>query len=560
MKSLTKIHFGGKSTREGSPIAHLSTPRIIAQDAISLVDTSNLIPQNAFFEKDIEIVLDDDDLTYFVDKSGFLITDQFSNNNQPLYYKHKLQYSIFGEGESGVTDVIIVDEAGNEVDENLWIYDCGAKTIYHRIDIMNEGVQYFIRYPRANDAGTLINRRHSELLNQQPAFREAVDEDMLPDGCLNADADAYLLEELDGQPYYWKLTLPRSGTYYLKYTDNGILKLRVPPTKQSEPWYLEVQNSVVLTTQINLNEFLRYTIAEFDLQTFYPFPPVRLVAERQTNILNTNVVSLGEKNIFLSNKTPIDIKIYNANNTLVKAMTTDPNKVGAAILGVSWEVDTIESIDKATGRISLRRSIKDSERVVASFYHEDDTFTYTGVNLNPLYNSDILNQRVAILAKPAAFPCNSTISHVILTADEIILSASDDNISDWLKEGTKTLDNLKQEWLYLPGESVGNQNNYMLIGLASVSIPYAPEEANITDARRRGGGIVDELISQALSLVPGSSQNWDIKTWDGPAVPAQGAAVLYLPSWIQQVYSEEEIRARASQYSAAGTYLVIKYY
>lgn len=555
MKSLVKFHFGSRVPREGVPIAHVSTETLTAKDAVVVVDTSFVVPQNAFFERDIEIELDEDDLTHYVDKAGFWITDRFSSEDQPLYFKHILKNAIFSD-DSDSADIIIVDESGEQVSDVYWTYDCGRNAIYHRLSTDRS---FFVVYPKADADGNLIERRHRELLSNAPAFRLAVEADVIQ-GCLGADADAFLLEERDGQPYYWRITLPRAGRYYLRYTDAGLLRLKVSPTELGDPWYPEIQNATVLTTHLQLEQFLRYTIAEFDLQTFYPFPPIRLVTNQEAEIVGKDVLNLANDNLVLSIKTPVDLKVYGTDGRLIRAMTTDINKLGKPIQGISWEVDTIESIDEYSGRVSLKTALRAGERVLATYYHKEDSYRYTGVNLNPLYNPDIINQRVLMLCRPATVACNSTLSHVIMTKNEQILSASDEDISSWLAEGSKNLDDLKTDWLYIPGESLENNNNYLMLGIVTAANPQAPEAAEITDARRRGGGIPDDVLAAALKAMPAASQNWDIKHWDGPAEPVQGAILAYLPTWISQVFSEEEIRARASRFIPAGARLVLRYY
>lgn len=558
MKSLVHFHFGSRVPRDGVPVAHIDTQPLSAQQGIVVVDTSFVVPQNAFFEKDIEIKLDADDLTHYVDKAGFWITDQANDDGLPMYFKHKLNFSIFGSDGAETADVLVVDEGGEQVSDSLWKYDCGANAIYHRL-APGDGV-YFVVYPREDADGNLVERRHRELLRQAPAFTKAEAKDVLPNGCLNADSDSYIIDEQDGQPYYWRIRLPRGGTYFLRYTEDGLLKLKLSPTPQGDPWYLEVQNATVLTTQLRLEELLRYTVAEFDLQSFYPFPPIRLVTNQEAAVEGKGVISVGNRELVLSNKTPVDLKVYGTDGRLVRAMTTDQNKVGKPIQGIYWEVDTIESIDEYSGRVSVKTAPKPGERVLATYYHKENTHRYTGINLNPVYNDSIIGERVAVLCRPSPAPCNATLSHVVMTADEVILEASDTDISAWLEEGTKTLDDLKTDWLYIPGESLDNSNNYMMLGIATVANPQSPDAAEVVDTRRRGGGIPDDLIPMALKAMPGAHQNWDIKHWDGPPEPVQGAILVYLPTWISQVFDEAEIRARASKFVPAGARLVFRYY
>lgn len=558
MKSLVRVHFGTSVPREGAPIAYLRSNPITMNSAVSIVDTSNVLPLNSFFEKDIEIKLDGDDLTYYIDKDGFLLTDWFNNDNEPLYYKHTINHNIYSPTGS-TSDIIVVDVDGIQVDTRFWIYDCSSESIYHSLEQNNDSI-YFVQYPRADADGNLINGQHQEMLESAPAFVAANETHIDSNGYLWADADAYILEEQDGQPYLWRLTLPRSGTFRLRYTDEGLLKLKSSDTPQSDPWYVEIQQATLLLSKLSTNDFLKYTIAEFNTQNFYPFVPIKFIADHKATILQRNIISVNRSNLVVSNKTPIDIKVYNAQGNLIRALTTDENKIGAKSFGISWEVDTIQNIDTSSGKILIQKQIEAGEYVLVSFYHKENKYKYTGINLNPVYNQDIVNQKVAVLVRPSATGCNSTLSHVVMSQDEVIVSASDENISTWLGSSNKTLDDLKNDWLYIPGESTDNTNNYLMLGLINVSYKVNPDEIDILDIRRRGGGIIDTLIEQAIKQMPGSYQNWDIKHWDGPPAPIQNTSIVYLPSWILNVFTEDEIRARASKYSAAGCYLIFKYY
>jgi len=449
-----------------------------------------------------------------------------------------------------------VDADGVTQSNVFYLFDCGKKIIYHALD--PEKI-YFVIYPRVDDSNNIIERRHQELLEAQPAFAEMGPADLDTNGCVKADSDGYLIEELDGQPHFWRLTLPRPTDYAIMYTEEGLLKLHIPLLEQHDPWYVEVNHTTLLTKQIQENYLLRYAIAEFDVQDFYPFPPIRMVAEKVGTIVARGVIDVGEKHLIQTTKTPIDVKIFAPDGTLSQAITTDQNKLGTSIGAIYWEVDLIESIDHYNGRISLRRNMQPGEVIKVSFYNTARAYRYTGYNFNPLYNDNATINRVAILVRPDTVGIQTTISHVILDINDNIIETSDPDIQEW-DNGSKTLSDLKTDWLYLPGESVGNQNNYLLLGLVSTSIPLAPEQITIWDARRRGGGIEDRLIQQALRIAPGASQNWDIGFWDGPREPVQGAIVLYLPDYIRTVFTEEEIRSRISKFAPVGSFFVIRYF
>lgn len=561
MTAFNKFYFTTQVPREGCPIASIRVPEFYARDVISIVDTSTLIAQNSFFEKDIEIELDEYNLTYFVDKSGFVITDKFKNS-RPLFYAHELEHPIYSDDPKN-PNIVILDSNGNKVESILWIYDCSKNKLFHNwaFDTSNISDIYFIQYPRADANGNLIDPDHTEFLSSLPAFRSASAEDFTILGKLSPDKNAYILNESDGQPYYWRITLPRSGKYTLRYTNDGLLRLNIPSTEQSEPWYLRIQNAQFITKQLTKGLLLKYQIPEFYMQNFLPFAPIKFIAERESQIIGDHIVYVGENNIKVTNKTPLDVKIYNVQNQLIRAITTDVFKQGKTIGGIAWETNLISAIDKTTGRFSLKRKIRPGEKVLVSFYYEEKFYTYNAVNLNPLYNPEILTQKIGILCKPNNVGCNKTIGHITMIGDTI-KSSSFTEVQDWLNTegGEAEFSEFVDEWLYLPGQSVDNYNNYFLLGFVTVRLPLASKEAKITDARRRGGGIIEDRIKEALLLMPETRSNWDIGYWDGPPAPIQGGIVIYLPNMIKNIFTESEIRARISKYVAAGSNFIVKFY
>lgn len=556
MKSLVNFHFGSKVPRNGVAVAYLQGDPIFSDQAITLIDTSAVLAQNSFFRQDTVIELDDDNLTYFIDKKGFIMTDRFTPSGRALYYKHTLEQPIFDDDEVEA-EVAVIDSDGNQISKEFWLYDCGKKAVFHLLPVTDDKV-YFVIYPRANDNNQVIEPRYRELLESAPALSEAGADDI--DECgLDPDSDGYIVTELDGQPHLFRLQVPRAARYSLRYTEDGLLKLLVPKKSQKDPWYVEIQNSTVLTTHNTQDTFLRYSVAEFDQQAFYPFPPIKLETNLEVSEIAEGVIQLGFRNIVTTNKTPVDILIYDTNGNLMRALSTDKVKNGRQISGIYWETDGIISVDQSQGLVKIYRNIKKGETVRANFFHETKRYTYTGWNFNPAFNDDALDKRVAIVVKPEQTDCFSTVEHVVVSADEIILESSDANITAWI-DGSKTFDDFVSDWLYIPGTSQSNLNNYLMLGVVSTHTPISPDQTLTFDSRVRGGGIIDDLKEQALNLMPGAHNNWDVGNYDGPPVPIHGGVLIYLPERLLQIFTEDQIREMARKYSAAGTYIVIRYY
>ena len=139
MKSLVNYHFGSKVPRSGVGIAYLQSEPILSDEAITLIDTSAIIAQNSFFQQDTIIDLDQNNLNYFVDKRGFLLTDKFNSIGKPLYYRHTLEQAIF-EDDTTQIEIAIVDSNGNQIKNASFVYDCGNKSIYHTLQSTDDKV------------------------------------------------------------------------------------------------------------------------------------------------------------------------------------------------------------------------------------------------------------------------------------------------------------------------------------------------------------------------------------------------------------------------------------
>ena len=555
MKSLIHTHFSTSVPRTGIPIAQIEVDPIFSTDAISVIDLSADIRENSFFQQDTIVTLDENIKTYFVDKDGFMLTDRFSGE-KPLYYKHTLAEPIYSEIDS-TSDISVVRSDGTKIDSSLYTFDCGNNSVYHSLAPENIDV-YFVVYPRADADGNLIDRQYKELLSAGVSFVSAKHIN-IGDCGVDPEADNYLLEELDGQPYKWRITLPRSGKYSLRYTNKGLLNLILNKIPMTEPWYVDVNNTVLFADNLTQDVTLRYAINEFNEQTFLPYPPYKLVSDIHVKTVIGGVLELEYENVLVSNKTPIDLKIRDTNNRVIRAITTDTTRAGLSIGGVYWETDAINSVDSAAGRVQINRPLQKGETVLASFYYESDTYTYRGYNFNPLFNSSTLSQKVAILVKPTKGSCINALSHVVIQADDVLVSASDSDINDWI-DGTKTYNDLVSDWLFIPTVSESNINNYFLLGIISVATPTSPKFAKTRDARRRGGGIPDNLLDQAMKIMKPAYSNWDLGYYNGPPLPLKGVALIYLPSSLTNTLSETEIRERAMKHVAAGTYLMIRYY
>lgn len=101
----------------------------------------------------------------------------------------------------------------------------------------------------------------------------------------------------------------------------------------------------------------------------------------------------------------------------------------------------------------------------------------------------------------------------------------------------------------------------LLLGRVTLDLPVVIP--TVMDARRRGGGIREDLLKVAAEIEPESRHYWDIGYWDGEPWQRYGSGVVVLP---EDVLAEddggdtkERIRQAIDKYKAWGTLLLARH-
>lgn len=88
-----------------------------------------------------------------------------------------------------------------------------------------------------------------------------------------------------------------------------------------------------------------------------------------------------------------------------------------------------------------------------------------------------------------------------------------------------------------------------------------PDDVELIDARRRGGGVKNELLPQAHSIEIQSRHYFDLGYWEGEPWQSHGSAVVFLPEETREKgLSEVEIQEAVDRHKAAGVLPVIRYW
>ena len=553
MRSLLRSHFTTSFPQTGIPVAHMRVPKINSVDAVFTTRMSNT-SQETRPTVDNEFLVDTNK-NIFVDFPDFLVTRYFSENGIPLYLKHTLKYPVFGNHES--TDITIVDENGRESTGALF-YSCNQRTVYHNSTHTDKPL--FVSYiPTIN--GVAGDTFYREVLSTGPAMIPATAAHL--DDCgLAPDADAYNLVEEDGKPYFWRVELPTNELYSLKYLANTPLSVTIEESSSQEPWYLTVANvSLRLTNSTNKTQY-RYNISEFDIQGFYPHPPFKLKSSDICTWLSSRTFQASETGLSVTPKTPLDLLVKDINGVPVRAITSDSLKAGKFVKGLPWEVNDLV-VDTESGIFSIQQAVPPGSVVIATYVYRSKSYTYKSLNLNPVFSGiGITESRYIILIEPdnTSF-CQNSLSHVVMGNDEVLTSASNTEINAWITAETRTFQDLKDTYLFIPGEDENNSKAFLPVALVDVGNPFSPQTSEIDDTRRRGGGLSEEFVKDdILASIPGSHNYYDIGTFDGPNVPIHNTLVVHLPTAIRDALPESEIRARCSKFAPAGSFILLEFY
>jgi hypothetical protein len=315
----------------------------------------------------------------------------------------------------------------------------------------------------------------------------------------------------------------------------------------------------------------------------------------------------------------VDLVIYDSANTLKAAYSNDPEKINSIYSGnTTWE-DNIRSLDEVNGFIELAEEVDPTDRILATYYIEEEEYEFILVDFNPVNNLDILRERTVIYINPETSSTGDLDRSLhYLSVDpigKIIYSSQADELGsdpvttkmlaeDFDADGIPThtfyydtpstdaglasrttiglnidefsfidkytvesrlLDETTTYSGSLSGALLDNfTENARLLVLGDISVNTNQDagELNTFDIRVRGGGIKDTYKDTALATQAEVSWYWDIgmtRTY-----PGMGAFYVEVPKSIYTdfggSYDKDQVRALIEQHMKVGGYAVVRPY
>ena len=471
----------------------------------------------------------------FVDKFGEV---------RPLFFKHKLPI--------GATDVSLrVLEQGNRlvVDEGYSV-DLSANALFTNYEnyFDPDTGAYKLFYVVYHDGTSEVN----ELLSPTPATKEADWEDIdLSTGALYTNYPIFTVSASgSGFTYHFNY----GSTWYIRNQERSLIQPRLPVVKSADDaWYMRFSAgdfSEIINTVPR-----KYCIPEYHAQSFMPVKPYRFTPSESVLFVNERTLASTRKNLGIDpdSSRHLSIEMYDPDGNIVRALTTNISKAGLRFgtTDVFYEVDKINSWDNSSGIFSLGMKLHPSWTAKAQYFYEADDYTYTSLDLNPLYRPELKARTVVFYIIPDTHPDDRAIHHLLVDEDGIITECSQGpgalypNLQLFDSPGVvnsstiigKAYSRLGSGTFYTDYALHGpSGNDYYVLAECSSLDNSLVEHMTVFDTRRDGDKIDPDKFEQAIRKNPSLLNSEVVYGEQGMESPRNGVAILSAPISLLEEY------------------------
>lgn len=442
-----------------------------AEKNIQLHDLSDLHPINNldYITSPIE------QLEGVVFKSRYrdiLVTNMVSNTGVPLFYKHKTKWASEPEvtkiQEGKVLASAEVEEAGHFFINGYWYNNYKNKYDYasHSYEIF-----FLTGFDSEGNPAT-------EILSNESAISEFSWRDIglgVLDG--GAPINNSFTRTRVGNSFEYHVVIAEAScefnndnNIYVKYLNSNSIRLNKPTNlNQKDSWFASISNGLFFTTK-------KYFVPEYDYQNFNPEYGILKNFDKECFVLNKFnngcIIKTNHTDILLKPEVNLNItiKVLNENEEVIKIFTSEETLIGTEYNdNVNYRAG-VESIDGPNGLIALSEEIysevdvKQGKQVVvrATFHTEAKDYIYSKLDLNPLFNKDILKYKYYFYLRPDA-DRQESIFWLKCNHEDIVIDFYDPGFDDQDTSILRTtLSSFKTNYCY------GSNNNHQFLELGEI--------------------------------------------------------------------------------------------
>ena len=601
-------------------ISYVAAPPVVPDINLHITDKSTSVPANRpQSSEDVSLFTGS---TTTAATSDILITDTFTTAantiiTKPLFFVHDLNSENFpNDSADTIISIIILDSSFTEVLVRDVKYDSTNRKVFSNIAHSYDSVTglatvFYVKYTvkLSSPAGQL--NTYIEILDNKPIFNEAGFDDINEYGLLEPENKAYLIEESAGQ---FNITLPASDDYALQQIVDSKIVLTQPPVNTlDEQWFVSATNGTFLASRLVGNPessvSYRYRIAEFAGQTFKPVFPFKELLQTETVTINNHLIHLNKSPVEVSNELDTHILIYikDSEENLKAAVSTSSadhdTKAGIDIDGndvlftggilrddedIRHMSVGIRSVDTTAGFVDILNILLLDDVITATYFYTETSLELTSFDFNPVFNRDILDQRVSWYVKPElAATLSQTVFYLIvddhgrvIDSDDTTSTISGVNIQDIIEDRKLYYETIPSAGVIPapPGGSLSfqhslsteqisgitNASQYLILGDVTVGESNDIGDLALFDVRQRGGGLKSSLLDTRINTLETPQWYYDVARWDGQVYPGTGAFHVEIPydrlTDFNGSLTRQQVQDITLRHAAAGHYAAIRYY
>jgi len=545
---MEKFIYADNVSAHSVALDYIESREITPANNLRLNNKTSIVPRNA--PQLAEERVDYDTfygLTYVTHSWEILATSITTVDEQgqlkPLFWKHVLPENTV---EASIEEV----QRGNrnQVDSGYKL-DLDTNHIftnYKNFFDADTGAYRLFYVVSTDDVG---NTTH-ELLNPIPACAEAGWQDIdISTGNLYTTYPLYTRARGVNSNTF---TFNVASQWYVRALSRALIQPRVPMALDANSnWFMRITNGDFFATT---NGALRqYVIPEYWRQPFSPTAPYIFGSYEQLEYVNENILKFPRESTAVLLGQPLTIFIRDYDGNLLKVLTTDASLHGLRYGqdNVFYESDKILAVDNVGGFVSLGIKLLPSWDFVATYYYEADDYEYTGINLNPVYNSQIRNRVVVIYCKPdlTNVISDTSVYHIVVDDDGTIVDANEPGLALWIGGSPNPATVVGTSYGdFLDDYAVGgaNANAYMLIVEAAIDTKGDLRDTLVYDVRQRGAWPTDD---NAVKANPRLLQSAMMDNEQGTIIPRDNVVVIELPYSLQEDYGGLLTKEQAEDYA-----------